>query len=129
MSTTVVKMGDVAKETLELYFSDLIQDGMYIEASGEDKDFIWMVREAGTDILDLSKLGIRILRRFLEPRLESNKRFFLMGRLDTEEEYFIELSRGEAEELMEAIKEAYGQTDNYYQGGKNEREDENPSNC
>jgi len=119
MSTVVSKMGDVAKEILELYYSDLIQDGMYIGISGEEHDFIWMVREAGTDIVDLNKLPIKIIRNLIEDRINMNKRIFLLGRLNTEEEYFIELTRSpgykktDAHLLMDEIKKAYGQIDRY----------------
>ena len=119
MSTTLAKMGDVAKETVGMYFSDLIQDGMFIEASGQGSDFLWMVRDGGTDIVDLSKLKIKVIRDMLELFMERNKRIFLLGRLDTEEEYFQELTDKDGEEkteayiLMDEIKKAYGQIDRY----------------
>ena len=113
MSTVISKMGDVSKEILELYHSDLIQDGMYIEASGEGHDFIWMIREAGTDIVDLNKLGIKVIRNLIEDRINMNKRIFLLGRLDTEEEYFDEISKDEANKFMKEIWKAYGNINKY----------------
>jgi len=58
MGDVITKMADIAKETMDTYHCDLISDGLFLGRIEErDKgriDVIWMVRQTGTDIMDLN---------------------------------------------------------------------------
>jgi len=100
------EMGRVVKEEVWSYQGDAIRDGVYIARLGENQDFIWMVRSTGTDIAHIGSLYVEVLREVSRDRAHRNERFFLVGRFDTDEEYFVEITREDVLSIIDVAEEA-----------------------
>ncbi len=107
--SAIYEMGRVVKEEVELYQGDAIRDGMYMQALGKDKVYLWMVRDTGTDNICLSNLHESpIDESIAEHLIERNKRCFVIANIDAtnpEEEVFFELNQVQAKEFIQSHNE------------------------
>jgi hypothetical protein len=97
-------MGQVVRDTMEMYHGDLVRDGMFIQRHGRNEDYLWMVRATGTHIFCLSCPELSYLDwKAVQQLVSMNGRFFLLGRIDYDEEYFVEITKEEAKKKLADI--------------------------
>lgn len=99
------EMGWIVEDEVESHLQNVIRDGVYIGKIGEDQDYIWMVRRTGTDIIHIRSMYMEESQRETnEDKIHRNERFFLVGRFNTDEEYFIEVTREDMLSVVDAKK-------------------------
>lgn len=101
MSNVIASMGQVAKESMDLYYGDLVHDGLCLQKYGLDRNYLWMIRSAGTHIVCLDRLDISDNDpELFDTLIGQNERFFLMGKIGTGADYFQEIDAAHAYRVL-----------------------------
>ena len=103
MPTPIAKMGRIAKQEMTLHLGDLIHDGEQIALHGEERYFLWLVRETGTDIFVIDSPN-NYLADAARTYVERTKRFFIMKNMDSSTNgIFVEIDKDRGYQMLKDL--------------------------
>jgi hypothetical protein len=98
-------MGEVARDTIQLYLGDIIHDGLVISEKGLYSNYLWIVRKTGTSIAIIDGMNKKRWHFLKFVSETSGHRFFLIGNVTSYAGYLQEISYEEVREMIEHYKE------------------------
>ena len=99
MTDAIKRMVEEANKIVEDYHMHLVYDGIYIGRNGEEKEFIWMLSEAGTNIVKLTDPK-EIDDHTISDLIDRYKKFYIIGKFNTKNNIFMEITEDDVQRLL-----------------------------
>jgi hypothetical protein len=103
MEAPIARMGRKAGKHMTNYHADLIRDGMMLQKYGEDRPYLWLLRETGTDLFLLDEQD-GMIAEASNTIVERADHCFLLKHVDSAENgIFVSIPKFEAKALLEIL--------------------------